>query len=126
MNTKTARKSRGAPIGNLNNLKHGFYSTRFTNIETSRLSSSPNPDILSEINLLRSVNDRLLNYASTCDNPAHLIPVYDLIGKTSTRIASLIKAHAFYQTHNQDANLNTALCGALEDLYKTLDLQSLV
>lgn len=47
------KRKRGAPPGNHNALKHGFYSGQFRQIERRAISQAANADLTGEINLLR-------------------------------------------------------------------------
>src|SRR5574340_119965 len=58
-NAKKSRRPGGQP-GNLNAVKHGFYSARFSDAEVKRLGKMGNPlDVESELQLLRVVLGRV-------------------------------------------------------------------
>lgn len=54
-------KKRGAQPGNKNALRHGFYASKFTQDEKTRLDGQTATDVTAEIALLRVCIDRLLN-----------------------------------------------------------------
>jgi len=56
--TSPTQRKRGAPKGNLNALKHGFYAKHFTPEEQARLGKTPE-DMQEEINILCVFRDRL-------------------------------------------------------------------
>jgi hypothetical protein len=54
------KRKRGAPIGNQNAFKHGFYSSHFRKHEQSLLEEHASPDLVDEIGLLRVATARFL------------------------------------------------------------------
>jgi len=46
-------RKRGAPLGNRNALKHGFYSGQFRQAERRAIARAADADLIGEINLLR-------------------------------------------------------------------------
>ena len=66
MTTNTPPKSarrRGAPIGNHNALKHGFYSHSFTRSEKKRLSGNMMGEFFDEIRLIEILTNRAWDQA---------------------------------------------------------------
>ncbi len=61
-------KTRGAPRGNRNALKHGFYSAAFKDRERRLLSQPSAVDLSTEIELLRVVNYRFLQGLLACSD----------------------------------------------------------
>jgi hypothetical protein len=62
------RRKRGAQPGNLNALKHGFYSRQFANLELEDLDASLEHGLSNEINMLRVAARRLFDLASNQEN----------------------------------------------------------
>ncbi len=62
-------KKRGAPHGNRNALKHGFYSAAFRQQERRLLARLSPTDLSSEIDLIRIANFRLLEALSQSPAP---------------------------------------------------------
>ena len=56
-----SRKPPGAPKGNLNAIKHGFYSRRFRTGESQQLKSLAEPGLSDEIEMLRLVIRRVID-----------------------------------------------------------------
>lgn len=54
------KRKRGAPPGNQNAFKHGFYSALFKQQEMRALSESPPKDLVDEIGLVRVATSRFL------------------------------------------------------------------
>ena len=86
------RKSGGQP-GNLNVLKHGFYSKHFQNSELEDLDEAR--DLQEEITMMRVVIRRLLKMARGCKDMGELVTVLEALGLASTRVAGLMKTRKF-------------------------------
>lgn len=54
------KRKRGAPLGNQNAFRHGFYSSRFRQQELQALSQSSTLELADEIALMRVATARLL------------------------------------------------------------------
>lgn len=65
-------KKRGAPLGNKNAYKHGFYSAAFKAAEERMLSELPAHDLTAEIELIRVGTLRLLLALDSAGNPADI------------------------------------------------------
>ncbi len=91
--TPTKRRRGGQP-GNLNALKHGFYSRHFNTLELKDLEAMLDSGLDSEINLLRVATRRLLQLTaenSDVDTGIHLLTV---LGSTASRLANLLRTEA--------------------------------
>ena len=84
---------RGGQPGNLNALKHGFYSKQFQKRELTDLEDAG--DLDEEIGMMRVVTRRLLEMARGCTDMNELIGVLNTLGLASTRVAGLMKAQKF-------------------------------
>lgn len=62
-------KKRGAPRGNHNALKHGFYSAAFKEHERRLLARQSSVDLASEIDLIRIANFRLMQALTQSSAP---------------------------------------------------------
>ncbi len=111
------KRTRGAQPGNINNLKHGFYSKRFTKAEKANLQATTVDDLTDEINLLRVLNLRLFTQASKSKDLHHLAHLLEITGRTSTRIASLCRIHALTSPNAND-QMRELLNAALDELSK--------
>ncbi len=95
----TGRKRGGQP-GNLNALKHGFYSKHFQKAELQDLEEAR--DLQEEIAMMRVVTRRLLRMARGCKEMGEMVNVLGALGLASTRVAGLMKAQK-YLGGNQDS-----------------------
>jgi hypothetical protein len=83
---------RGAPKGNLNALKHGFYSRLFNASEASDLHDDQTSNLEQEITLLRVMMRRTMKLADGIDDLSQATRVLDALGAASSRLASLLRA----------------------------------
>jgi hypothetical protein len=92
--TSTSPKKRGAPPGNQNALKHGFYSRRFRRLEMGDLEVVT-ANLLDEIAGLRVAARRVLEYSEELgEDPMKAIQALNSFGMLCTRIANLVRTHA--------------------------------
>ena len=94
-------RKRGGQPGNLNALKHGFYSRNFKPSETEALEAASLEGLHSEIVLLRVMIRRVVEAATNQEaegseadeNPLEgSITALDTLGTAATRLANLLKA----------------------------------
>jgi hypothetical protein len=84
--------SRGAPKGNLNALKHGFYSRLFHSGEASDLSNDLPASLEHEITLLRVMIRRTMELADGIDDLRNATRVLDALGAAADRLSALLRA----------------------------------
>jgi hypothetical protein len=82
---------RGAPKGNLNALKHGFYSRLFRSIESSELEQEKSANLENEITLLRVMIRRTMELADGIDDLKEATRVLDALGAAAARLAGLLR-----------------------------------
>jgi uncharacterized protein YjcR len=92
MMNNTIRK-RGAPSGNWNAFKHGFYSKRFRPLEIQDLDTALGDGLEDEIALLRVIIRRVFEYADDDDKQTldQWSRTLNTLGAASTRLAALIR-----------------------------------
>jgi hypothetical protein len=94
-NTPTSHRHPGAQLGNMNALKHGFYTRRINKRDLSGVEDTNIKGLAEEIALIRIFTRRLVE---TCDPSAD---IYELTGILRTiclataAITRIIKAQAF-------------------------------
>lgn len=84
--------SRGAPKGNLNALKHGFYSRLFHINERADLRNDPPTSLDNEITLLRVMIRRTMQLADGIDDLREAMRVLDALGAAANRLSNLLRA----------------------------------
>jgi uncharacterized protein YjcR len=110
---KMKRKA-GAPVGNVNAWKHGFYSRRFKALELCDLDTILQNNLDDEIALLRVMIRRVFEAA---DNEAETLDDWEralsTLGSASTRLANLIRAQ--HLTSGGSQNIEDLLAEAIGD-----------
>lgn len=82
---------RGAPKGNLNALKNGFYSRLFHSSEAGDLGNDESANLEHEIKLLRVMIRRTMELADGIDDLHEATRVLDALGAAATRLSTLLK-----------------------------------
>ena len=105
-------RRRGAPDGNINALKHGFYSRRFRIGELEDLLSQPPEALQDEIAMLRIINRRVVDLAEDGKSTDEILEFYNFIALTSMRLSTLLRTQKLLLTAS-DSKAD-ALMSALE------------
>ena len=108
------RRKRGGQPGNLNALKHGFYSKHFKKSELKDLEKIG--DLQEEIQLMRVVIKRLLRAARKTKKVEELSNLLNTLGLAATRVAGLMKAKKFLG--GDENGLENTIEEALNDVLK--------
>jgi hypothetical protein len=96
---------RGAPKGNLNALKNGFYSRLFHNNESKDLNDDETGSLEHEITLLRVMIRRTMELADGIDDLSQATRVLDALGAAAGRLANLLRAQkSLSEVHSQLAD----------------------
>jgi len=118
-NTTPQPRRRGAPEGNLNALKHGFYSRRFRRGELEDLACQPNGILQDEIDMLRIINRRVVDLAEEGKSADEILGFYNFIALTSLRLSTLLRTQKLLLEGPREGD---ALLAALEKVInETLD-----
>lgn len=87
-------RKRGAPRGNKNALKHGFYARSFTNQEIADIADRKPLSVTDEINLVRIYMRRLIaNFDSTSATQQDLLDTFRALCLGNLTLARLIRLH---------------------------------
>jgi hypothetical protein len=92
----------GAPLGNINALKHGFYTRRIKKHDLSGVESTDVKGLAEEIALIRIFTRRLIE---SCDPEAdayELAGILRILCLASTTITRILKAHYLLSTINDN------------------------
>jgi hypothetical protein len=84
--------TRGAPKGNLNALKHGYYSRLFHASEADDLDGDDTSSLQHEITLLRVMIRRTMALADGIDDLKEATRALDALGAAAGRLANLMRA----------------------------------
>jgi hypothetical protein len=123
-----AKKTRGAQPGNLNALKHGFYSRSFKDLENTDLEAMLAQDLESEIAMLRVVVRRAFELSTApggdeveighdLDKAIH---VMNSLGMASIRLGSLLKVQAMLG--KREGDIGAVISEALKEVARDLKL----
>ena len=107
-------RKRGGQPGNLNALKHGFYSKHFQKNELADLEEIG--DLQEEIQMMRVVIRRVLEAARGCKDIGELSNLLNTLGLASTRVAGLMKTRKFLGGNGD--NTLEVISEAVEDMLK--------
>ncbi len=114
------KRKPGAQPGNINSLKHGFYSRRFLLGEASDLDTiSGRSDLHDEINMMRVVIRRVFEQAS--DEAADLeswSKALGTLGAAASRLAILLRVQG--RLADRSSEVASALSEALDQVVKDL------
>ncbi len=92
------KKKLGAPFGNQNAYKHGFYSAAFKAAEEKLLAEMPAHDLTAEIELIRVGTLRLLLALDAAGKPADVatqLTALRALNLSAHSITSLMRTHAW-------------------------------
>ena len=117
------KRHRGGQPGNINALKHGFYTRRFTQTDLAAVQSTDYNGLMDEIAIIRLYTRRLIeldDQPGTIDQVANILRTLCLASLTITR---LVKTSRYLQL-NGDAG-KSELDRAIEHLTNVLHLDQL-
>ncbi len=111
---KVGSKELAEQPGNLNALKHGFYSKHFQKSELTDVEEIG--DLQEEIQMMRVVTRRLLQVARECADVTELSSLLNTLGLASTRLAGLMKTQKLLE--GTADNALEEISAAVDDLLK--------
>lgn len=98
-----AKRRRGGQPGNLNALKHGFYSRLYRSLETQDLGKLDASGLEQEIVLLRVLMRRTLELAEDGEELERGVKLLAALGLASARLAGLLRTQAGLGESNRNA-----------------------
>jgi len=115
------RRRRGGQPGNLNAMKHGFYSRFFRAGEVEDLETVLQEGLSHEIAMLRVITRRVMELADGVETLDEAIAAMGALGLASIRLSSLLKAQARLGSGGND--LAAAISSALSELMQEKGLR---
>ena len=115
MGRPASGKSRGAQKGNLNRLKHGFYSAQLRGLDVAganRLES----ELSEEIGAYRAMLQRYLDQFMEAESEKEMGRILDLAGRAFTRIGNLVRIQKSFVEHHWDDSLEAVIARVLYDM----------
>ena len=114
MNTATApKRRRGAQPGNLNALKHGFYSRYFKASEVEAIQGLPGDDLGEEIAALRVIIRRVLALSSNIDDVNTGLRLLSTFSAAAAQLSGLVKIQSVIQHSDTEDSFENALRQAI-------------
>lgn len=111
------KRKKGAQPGNLNALKHGFYSRQFQERELMDLEAIDAEGLENEIAMLRVMMRRLMERINNCEDLEQLNAVVGTLGMASSRLASMLRTESFLgKKQGMDEEISQGLRAAAIDL----------
>jgi hypothetical protein len=107
-------RRRGAPPGNQNALKHGFYSARFNKSELKDYNSADFTGLAQEIALLRLYIRRVVDLGVTSNGLSLSIDLLRALSLAVTSLTRLLKAQSLLS--NIDADITQSILEVYEEL----------
>lgn len=111
----------GAPRGNANALKHGFYSRRFKNADLTALEGLKDLDLTEEINLMRLAILRVIEQSSEATTLRDSLDVVRTLSEGASTLTRLVRAQKLLIAEEND--IGAALNRALEQVTREMDLK---
>jgi hypothetical protein len=87
------KRPRGAPLGNSNSFKHGFYSKRVTKRDLSADDATILKSLADEIALIRVFNQRLIDKLDPSADVSELTDILRILCISSTTIIRILRVH---------------------------------
>ena len=105
------RRPRGAPPGNRNALKHGFYSRHFKKIDLTDLDQSTQVGLQDEISMLRVFIRRILELGCAVDDLSEALGLLRTLSLATATLTRLIKTQHWLSSNHDDvsAAINQAI-----------------
>ena len=116
-NPTPPKRRRGGQPGNLNTLKHGFYSRHFNSLELKDLEATLESGLDSEIDLLRVATRRLLTLTADNKDIDTGIRLLTVLGATASRLANLLRSEALLGGNREESVYNQ-LVAAIDGMAK--------
>lgn len=95
------KRGPGAPPGNTNALKHGFYSRRFNQVELADLEEVNDGDLEDEIALLRVSMRRVIEWSHDIKSFSDAVSYLRVIAMASASLSRLVRARHVMGTYVQ-------------------------
>jgi threonine dehydrogenase-like Zn-dependent dehydrogenase len=115
------KRKRGGQPGNLNALKHGFYSRQFRDQENLDLEAILAEGLDDEIAMLRVAMRRYFEVAAGIDDIEVLANTVGIMGMAATRLASLLRVRKLIGGGDEEKLLKT-INQAIAELTEELGL----
>jgi hypothetical protein len=120
MQSQRTDSKRGGQPGNLNALKHGFYSRQFSKLELSDIDAALDYGLDNEIAMLRVVTRRVFDLAQGFDDLTEATQALGALGLAAARLSGLLRIQSLLEFNSSDTN--SAISRALSEVISELKL----
>jgi hypothetical protein len=110
-----APRVRGGQPGNLNALKHGFYSRYFKANEIEAIQDLPADDLRQEIAALRVIIRRILELSSGVNDVNTGLRLLSTLSAAAAQLSGLVKVQSLIQQSGTEDSFEEALRQAILD-----------
>ncbi|OGN90597.1 MAG: hypothetical protein A2Y88_06260 [Chloroflexi bacterium RBG_13_48_10] len=117
------KRHRGGQPGNVNALKHGFYTRRFTHTDLAGVESIDYNGLIEEITIIRLYARRLIELDTQSADISQVANILRILCLASLTITRLVKTSQFLQSGNDSTSSD--LHRALQHLTEVLKLDQL-
>ncbi len=111
------RRLRGAPLNNLNALKHGFYARKFRRADLVDLADTRFRGLSEEINLLRVYMRGVIEKSAEVNSLAEALEVLRALSLAATSLTRMTKTHQLLTKGDPD---KTELARLINETYEKL------
>jgi len=115
MGRKSSGKKRGGQPGNLNRLKHGFYSKRLKTMEVDEVEGL-REDLNDELALLRAMLRRFVERWEVVESLEEDARVLDQASQVMTRLGTLLRTNYVLRGRTSEADASSVIARVLLDL----------
>jgi hypothetical protein len=106
-------RQRGAQPGNLNALKHGFYSRYFKANEIAAIQDLPTDDLSEEIAALRVIIRRILQLSADVNDVNTGLRLLSTLSAAAAQLSGLVKVQSLYLQSSANDSFEEALHQAI-------------
>ena len=117
--SQSNKRTRGAQPGNLNALKHGFYSRQFRSRERIDLDALLSLDLIDEIHLLRILMRRLVELSNDTEDLDECLAVLKATSVAAARLTGMLRVQKML---SQSGDISDLISQAIVDVNQELDL----
>ena len=109
---------RGAPYGNTNNLKHGYYARNLHHLDLSGPENHDFHGLQDEINLIRAQIRRVVQLADQEQNFEQALNLLRILCLSTTTLTRLVKTQKLLSLDQDDflKTINLAIDSVLQDI----------
>ena len=114
--TSSPHRRGGAPLGNTNALKHGFYSSRFRKSELADLEATSFNALRDEIAMLRVCIRRMMEWSGSIDNFPDAISFMRVMALATASLSRLVRTQESIGGSEMETAMQKAILEVAQEL----------